>query len=64
MECYIIKPAQTSSYWPARLHGPSMFAVRAKIYGVLYVTGSGILGLMEVHGRNLDFNIISHVHMS
>ena len=22
------------------------------------VTGSGILGLMEVHGRNLDFNII------
>ena len=23
-----------------------------------YVTGSGILGLMAVHGRNLDFNII------
>ena len=22
------------------------------------VTGSGNLGLMEVHGRNLDFNII------
>ena len=24
----------------------------------IYVTGSGILGLMEVHGRNSDFNII------
>ena len=24
----------------------------------LYVTGSGIFGLMEVLGRNLDFNII------
>ena len=25
---------------------------------LIYVTGSGILGLMEVHGRNLDFYII------
>ena len=24
----------------------------------VYVTGSGILGVMEVHGRNLDFHII------
>ena len=33
---------ETSSYWPARLHGPSMFAVRAKIYGVLYNQASSI----------------------
>ena len=27
-------------------------------FDLAYVTGSGILGLMEVHGRNSDFKII------
>ena len=41
----------------ASLKATHIFSTKMSVF-FIYVTGSGILGLIEVHGRNLDFNII------
>ena len=51
-------PDRVFNHVQIHLHWMHLLNTRLCRYTCIYVTGSGNLGLMEVHGRNLDFNII------